>query len=258
MHLKIDFPVYIKDAEFFEIESEKRKPTFVSGRNFYSLTYRHKGEITVLCDGKEFVSVADTVTFIPKGVSYTTEVLADTHICGAHFDLLGDVGYAEAVVIPVKNPTLRALFLSLSQKNEGVSAQFSRLATLYEILAALTSYAPARGDHAIPQKIAKVKTLIEDKFRDPFLSIERLADQIKVSETYLRRAFRAAYGISPMRYLKNVRTEQAKRLLLTASMSVARIAEECGYTSTSYFIQDFHKAVGRSPGEYRAYMEDTP
>ena len=258
MRLKTDFPVYIQNAEFFEIESEKRKPTFVAGRNYYSLTYRHKGKITVSCDGKEFVSAADTVTFIPKGVAYTTEVLADTHICGVHFDLSDGVRQTEAAVIPVKSPVIRTLFLSLSQKSEGISAHLSRMAILYEILAALTAQAPVEGVTAIPARIATVKSMIEEGFHDPFLSIERLADQISVSETYLRRAFRAAYGISPLRYLKSIRTEHAKRLLLTAAIPVARVAEACGYASTSYFIQDFHKAVGKSPGEYRAYMGDTP
>ena len=45
--------------------------------------------------------------------------------------------------------------------------------------------------------------------------------------------------------------EEAKRLLLSTSMSVSEIASYVGYYNISYFSTVFHKIVGVSPFDWR-------
>ena len=91
--------------------------------------------------------------------------------------------------------------------------------------------------------------------KNPELSVSSIADTLGVSTAYLRREFAAAYGKSPISFLKEVRISNAQNLLRSEYLTVSEIAEHCGFRSASYFIQDFRRATGKSPGEYRRSLE---
>jgi hypothetical protein len=150
---------FIKNAIFFESVAPKRKPVFVNGRNFYSLTYRHSGEISITFDGKQLHSTADCITFIPKNAAYTTEVLSDVRMSAIHFELDGEYPLPTfPMVIPVKSPLLRALFQSLTHQNNDTNSTFLRMSVFYEILAQLNKLSLSNAEQSIPQKIAKAIT----------------------------------------------------------------------------------------------------
>ena len=243
--------IYIKSALFFQTNYTKRKSVFVNGRAFYSLTYRHSGEISISSGGNTLVSGEDCITFIPKNVPYTTEVLSDGYMSVVHFDFDGDGAPAYPVVISAKNTLFCTLFKTLTPKNEKDADDFSRISIFYEILAELNKWNVETRQKVIPEKIATAKETLENSFSDPYFSVELLTEKLQISGTYLRREFQIAYGVSPIKYLKELRLKAAKRLLLTDTASIATIAKQCGYTSVCYFIQDFHKFVGESPNRYR-------
>ncbi len=243
--------VYIKSALFFQANYIKRKSVFVNGRDFYSLTYRHSGKISITSGENTLISGEDCITFIPKNVPYKTEVLAGGNMSVVHFDFDGAIAPDHPVVLPVQNTVFRTLFKSLTPKNEEDADDFSRMSIFYEILAELNKWNVANLQKSVPEKIATAKETLESGFSDPYFSVELLADKLQISGSYLRREFHAAYGVSPIKYLKELRLKAAKRLLLTDTASVSDVALRCGYTSVCYFIQDFHKFVGESPNRYR-------
>ena len=63
--------------------------------------------------------------------------------------------------------------------------------------------------------------------------------------------FRAKYGMSPLQYIKNRRIEYAKELILSSMCTIASAGELSGFTDASYFIREFRRATGLTPGEYR-------
>lgn len=259
-NLPIYITNYITNILVFESYSEKHKPLFVPARKFYSLTYRYSGKISISCGGETTVSTPNTITFVPKGVGYTTEILEDTHIIAIHFDFTGaDAPPLPCVINPSKeSDRIRAIFQSLARTINNAALNFMQLSLLYELLHELKSINQKQSDKMIPEKICKAKEIIEVNYSDPFYSIERIAEDVKVSTTYLRREFKSAFGHSPIKYLKNVRIKAATKLLLTRNMTIAEIAAACGYTSTSYFIQDFHKIMGDAPNQYRNKLILTP
>jgi len=250
---------FISDITVFEAFNRKYKPEFVKGREFCSLTYRHSGKISIICNENELISTADTVTFVPSATSYTTEVFEDSHITGIHFNFSGSyIPFLPAVInLGINSTHISALFQSL-RKAEESSDHLLKLSLFYEILHELKSIDQSQIDRIIPDKISKAKRLIETRYSNPYFSIESLAEEMNVSTTYLRREFNLAYGIAPIKYLKIIRIKNAVHALLTDTSSVAQIAKTCGYTSTSYFIQDFHKTVGESPSQYRNRLRVTP
>ena len=256
--MNVNNNVYITDIMTFKSSAAKSKPIFVNGRNFYSLTYRHSGKISLIYAQNELISSEDCVTYVPKNTSYTTEVLEDVSMTAIHFDIVGEGLPDTPMVIPINDTAVRNLFISLSQKSNDSTAHFSQMATVYRIFSELEKIVLTDSSKAVPNKIARAKEMIESKFAESLFSIESLAESIKVSPAYLRREFKSSYGLSPIKYLKDTRISNAKQLLLSGNMPVSEIAELCGYTSVSYFIQDFHRSLGESPNQYRTRLSVTP
>ena len=243
--------IFIKEAMFFEGFNPKSKPIKAEGRDFYSLSYRYSGRVKISCGGIEYISAEDTVTFMPKGLSYTTETLEDAQTGIAHFDFDCESVPTSPAVISVKNSAVRSLFQTLTKSHTGTGADFGRMAIFYELLDLLNKMSISATDSLIPEKIRGARERIEREYANPYLSVDSIAADAKISATYLRREFRRLYGVPPIKHLKEVRLQNAKRLILSTKRTVSEIAELCGYTGTSYFIQDFHKATGESPDRYR-------
>ncbi len=83
------------------------------------------------------------------------------------------------------------------------------------------------------------------------LSIARLAAQIPLSQFHFARAFKAATGASPHRYITQRRIERAKALLAATKLSAAEVAYQVGFANQSHFTAQFRKAVGATPKQFR-------
>lgn len=59
-------------------------------------------------------------------------------------------------------------------------------------------------------------------------------------------------GITPMNYLRNIRINQAKKLLLHSDMNITQISAAVGFQTIHHFTSTFKKLVGVSPSEYKA------
>lgn len=68
---------------------------------------------------------------------------------------------------------------------------------------------------------------------------------------YFDRAFRSIYGIPPMQMLRDLRLQQAQRLLETTDLSLQAIALQCGLSDAGYFSRVFRQRFGQPPGNYR-------
>jgi len=95
-----------------------------------------------------------------------------------------------------------------------------------------------------------VKQYIHSHYKED-LSLNTLANIVYLSPKYLSSMFRQVTGISLNKYIKNVRLEQAKKLLLTTNLKVADICEEVGYSYVSYFCRIFQEEYGISPETFR-------
>lgn len=96
----------------------------------------------------------------------------------------------------------------------------------------------------------RAKKYIENNFRE-HISTTDIAKSIDLSESRFRVLFAAVYGISPHKYLTEVRISAAKEMLWDNDIPLAQIAEICGFGSQQYFNDTFKKIVGISPGKYR-------
>lgn len=241
-------------SAFYALTKKKEKQE-IEGRNFYSLTYRYRGKVIVEGTGEPKISEKGSVTFVPKGLCYKTEVPEEAYAAVIHFKLDRDVPPQDVAVIPVNNENIRLLFEKILRNLQSdTSADFRCMACFYELLAILEERSGQEQQNRIPEKIRIAKEFMKQNYQNPAISVDGIAFKFKVSPSYLRREFFRAYKISPIAYLRTLRIESAKNMLESGNLSVTEIAEQCGFSGTSYFIQVFHKALGESPNQYRKNM----
>lgn len=78
-----------------------------------------------------------------------------------------------------------------------------------------------------------------------------LAALVNLSRFHFLRAFSAATGLTPHRYLTRLRMQAAAGLLRGTGHSVVQVALACGYRSAGQFAAAFRREHGLSPGAYR-------
>ncbi|MRI59007.1 MAG: hypothetical protein C6H99_05830, partial [Epsilonproteobacteria bacterium] len=82
-------------------------------------------------------------------------------------------------------------------------------------------------------------------------SVEDMCHLLRLSSHALRKLFFNRYGKSPKEWLDEQRMKKAALLLRTSEQSVAQIATECGFATSSWFIERFKKYYQMTPLQYR-------
>ena len=128
-----------------------------------------------------------------------------------------------------------ARHLVLFLRRPGNQSQFS---------VTLSAQAPAR------EPLREVQRhVIENPAAD--LSVEALAERACMSPRNFARAFRAESGVTPARYVEQVRLEVARRRLEDTAEPIASIATACGFGTAETMRRVFLRALDVGPAEYR-------
>ena len=82
-------------------------------------------------------------------------------------------------------------------------------------------------------------------------SLEALADLAEVSPYHFCRSFKQSTGVSPHRYILQLRIEEAQRLLKRTTLAISEVASRLGFSDQSHFTMVFRKIVGTTPARWR-------
>lgn len=83
------------------------------------------------------------------------------------------------------------------------------------------------------------------------LTLKELAGMVNMHPRTFARHFEARYGVTPMRYYRQLRLSQARDFLLRTHWPVSRIAELCGFAEVTNFSTSFSGCYGVSPQQLR-------
>ncbi|MEM9775422.1 MAG: AraC family transcriptional regulator [Chloroflexota bacterium] len=98
--------------------------------------------------------------------------------------------------------------------------------------------------------VGEIVRFLRDNFNRPLL-LRNVAAQFHLSERHVNRVFKQATGESIMSYLKNLRIERAKELLLIEKMKIGEVAYAIGLEDVRYFSTLFRQHTGMSPTQFR-------
>jgi AraC family transcriptional regulator len=100
------------------------------------------------------------------------------------------------------------------------------------------------------RRLARVLNYIEANL-DGHLTVDHLASIACLSRFHFARAFKAAIGQSPHRYVSGKRLERAEALLVRGDQSLVDIALALNFSCQANFTRAFRQATGQTPGQYR-------
>ena len=142
----------------------------------------------------------------------------------------------------------------------GISSTFFLKAKAWEILALMIrqyfdgaegtnhSYRNTLRSRDIDALRKARRLLIRDLQNPP--TIEELAREVGLNRNKLQSGFKAVYGVTISRYLRDVRLRRAKMLLTEDSYSIAEVSDEIGYSNSSQFSRRFREKFGMLPSTY--------
>ncbi|OUP79847.1 hypothetical protein B5F07_21530 [Lachnoclostridium sp. An169] len=106
-------------------------------------------------------------------------------------------------------------------------------------------------------RLDEVKKYIVENFRDPNISLERLADEFGGSPNYMGRLFKKDTGISVSEYINEIRLREVMKELRETNRPAKEVAEQCGFISSNYFYTYFRKKTGMTPQTYRETWKES-
>ena len=74
-----------------------------------------------------------------------------------------------------------------------------------------------------------------------------LASMANMSPSTFRLHFRAVCGMSPLQFIKQIRLQEARQLLLTRRFDAGEVAHHVGYESPSQFTREYKRLFGNPP-----------
>jgi AraC-like DNA-binding protein len=114
--------------------------------------------------------------------------------------------------------------------------QFSRLMTL---AATQTASNP----------LTAALAYVQNNLSQP-LTVADMAEQVSLSPSAFAHLFRDVTGKSPYHFVKELRLDRARELLVDGEMPVATVSKQVGYSSASHFISEFRRRFGVTPRAY--------
>ena len=123
----------------------------------------------------------------------------------------------------------------------------------YDILATLEDkfYTPPNVRN---KKMIAIEQYISDHYTDQTMSAASIAEQFKISPSYLSRIFKADMGIGIVEYIHRIRVEAAKKLLMYNDLNMNAVAVESGFSNRWVLTRVFKKICGMTPGDYRSQL----
>ena len=108
-------------------------------------------------------------------------------------------------------------------------------------------------DYKNKSRIEEALAYIKDNY-DQDLNMAVVSNHVSMNYSFFSYAFKQYTGTNFVNYLKELRMNEAKRLLAETDMRVIEISQQIGYENEKHFMKTFKKVCGVSPTEYRKNM----
>jgi AraC-like DNA-binding protein len=167
--------------------------------------------------------------------------------------------YVQPVGATLLDAVLRLLRLLDAPADIPILAPLVRREILYRLLVNGQG-APLRQvamQDSQAQRVAKAIRLLRENYAQP-LRVEAIARDVHMSVSSLHHHFKAVTAMSPLQYQKQLRLQEARRLLFLGSADIAMAAHQVGYESASQFSREYSRLFGASPlKDRRRWQEET-
>lgn len=231
---------------------------------YYVIGLVEDGERVLRCKGREdTIRRGDLLVFNP----------GDTHACAQSdggtldyrglnipkevmLDLTGEVagerelpGFSPNVISDEEAACSLRLLHEMVMRGSGEFAKEENLLLLISLLLRRYGRPFAHGTPECREEIGRACVFMEEHYAER-ISLDRICRAAGLSKSTLLRAFTRAKGVTPYRYLENIRVGKAKKLLEQGVFPV-EAALRTGFSDQSHFTNYFSRFIGLALGIYR-------
>lgn len=104
------------------------------------------------------------------------------------------------------------------------------------------------------QFLSRAKKVVEAHLGDPEFSVAQFSQELYMSRAALYKKIVALTGKSPLEFIRWIRLERARQLLVNTQLTVAEVAYEVGFNNPKYFTRYFKEAFRILPSAYQQQM----
>ncbi|WP_230658903.1 helix-turn-helix transcriptional regulator [Psychrobacter sp. I-STPA10] len=161
--------------------------------------------------------------------------------------------------LPIKPALILQALRIINQPTETLTDSLTLESLALSLCGRLLSPSSDGASSSQTQTMTKKSLMIKNKVDDAIdiihaeyhlpLTISGLARQVGINECYLKQGFKERTGQTIATYIRQLRLQQALRLLLDEGMSVQQTAYYVGYRDVGHFSQIFKKEFGYLPSE---------
>ena len=114
-------------------------------------------------------------------------------------------------------------------------------------------------EHKVEQKemlspddnlMQRVMNVINENLGDSDLSVDSIAQKVGISRVHLHRKMKELTNQTPHSFIRNIRLQQAAKLLKEGKQSITEVMYTCGFSNAASFSTMFKNLYGCSPREY--------
>ena len=207
-----------------------------------------------LKNGKALHAANNDIVFLPAGSEYTVFQIKPGETYSLNFDL-GSSAELSPFVFHPKNAA------AFSESFKKASKAWGKKYTGYEmrlksetynvICNIIKEYELEYISKSSNSRLSPALDYIQKEYTKDNIPVSLLAELCGMSEVTFRSIFTNSMGITPIKYINNLKLELAKELLSSSDRSITEIAELSGFHDECYFSREFKKQAGISPSEFR-------
>ena len=103
--------------------------------------------------------------------------------------------------------------------------------------------------------IQKLREEVEKKIDDPNFGVQELCKTVHLSRMQVHRKLKALSGLTTTYFIRSIRLQKAKELLLNTQLNISEIAYDVGFNDPNYFSRAFNRHFGKSPSQFLEEIE---
>lgn len=230
--------------------------------SFYEIDIVLEGKGTSICNGEAYTISRGMVTFLsPEGLhSFENKgVLHEINIQFTHdavdSDLISFINHVKRNVVYIDEQTLDNIYslfclLNNAYNISNLNAYTSKLLECIILCFKDKFISDTSYQTSTSSSLQNAIIYIHSKFADD-PKMWQVAKHLHLNENYFSQMFKKNVGMSYKEYLRKIKLEHAKKLLVYTNAPVTKIAYDSGYNSQSHFNRDFKSTYGISPIQMR-------
>lgn len=100
------------------------------------------------------------------------------------------------------------------------------------------------------QLMARITKSVNRHLGDSDFTVEQMCEEVGISRAHLHRKMKELTGFAVTEFIRNIRLEQAARLLREQKLNITQVAYTVGFSNLGYFSTVFRKHFGISPRDF--------